>query len=100
MYLTHIESYHFGLSEADFAVKLDYEDHHVDIVTDYLRNTFLALETNYLFECADNFRIARTWEQDEVAHYDEKRDGGCCGFHDTGLNTERGTIRIGWNYGH
>jgi hypothetical protein len=99
MYLTKIETDHFGLSEAEF-VALGYEDYHMDIVTDYLRDTFLNPETTDLFEYADNFRIARTWEQGEVEHYDKKRDGGCCGFHDTGLNTERGTIRVGWNYGH
>lgn len=53
------------------------------------------------FEYMDNQRYARKGVAEEEAGYDDRRAGGCCGFHDTEIQAADGTtILFGFNFGH
>ena len=53
------------------------------------------------FDCMDNTRYATKGNVDQETIYEDIRRGGCCGFYDTELNCEDGTVLLfGFNYGH
>ena len=69
-------------------------------------NEEVLLVQDFLYEvmdshdCWDRFRVARSWIEAEVKEYERIRESGCHGFFDGGLTSEKGTIRVGFNYGH
>jgi len=51
-------------------------------------------------DCANNARVARADNPEEVAWYEAQMEGGCCGFYDVVIEHPDGNILLGWNYGH
>jgi len=52
------------------------------------------------FEDVDNCRVARKDSPEEMAAYQEAREGGCCGFWDTEILVDGVVFLVGCNYGH
>ena len=53
---------------------------------------------NYVY--ADNFRIARVDNVEEVKAYEESPSAGCCGFFDQEIELEGTKVKFEFNYGH
>ena len=64
------------------------------MITDYLLLTYE--EDDY----SDNLCIARSWVPEDVDALEQSRARGCCGRQEGGVDSPRGTIYIGYNYGH
>ena len=57
-------------------------------------------ETYEQDDCSDNLCIARSWIPKEVDALESSREMGCCGRQEGGVAGSKGTIYIGYNYGH
>tara|TARA_S200002703_G_C3621222_1_gene190772 strand:- start:122 stop:397 length:276 start_codon:yes stop_codon:yes gene_type:complete len=55
---------------------------------------------DYKYDCANNLCISRSWIPDEVGKMEKSRDRGCCGRYENGVDGSKGSIWIGFNYGH
>jgi hypothetical protein len=52
------------------------------------------------YDYADNLRIARVGNTEEVLRYEESKRNGCCGYFDREIAHPDGNILLGFNYGH
>jgi hypothetical protein len=67
-------------------------------VQNFLGDTY---QNDDSYEFADNLRIAWVGSPEEIEHYEERRNNGCCGYFDEELKCKSGRIyQIGFNYGH
>jgi len=74
---------------------------HIQMVVDATYNNYEE------YDCADNFRIARASDPEEVKAYQDAYDEGCCGFYDTVIMVQHESnnflseaFLFGFNYGH
>jgi len=52
------------------------------------------------YDYADNLRIARAGNEEEVKEYVKDHNNGCCGYYDDVLVIENDVFLMGFNYGH
>ncbi len=73
-----------------------YTDDEVAAVSWHLELSYFADEFDY----ADNLCISRSWIPEEVEKMEKSRDRGCCGRYEGGVDGSKGSIWIGFDYGH
>tara|TARA_Y100000004_G_C8836132_1_gene378388 strand:- start:376 stop:645 length:270 start_codon:yes stop_codon:yes gene_type:complete len=74
-----------------------YTDDEVAAVSWHLELTYFG---DYKYDCADNLCISRSWIPEEVEKMEKSRDRGCCGRYENGVDGSKGSIWIGFNFGH
>ena len=63
----------------------------------YLKHTYFNDDQ---YEYADNLRIAKVGNEDEVKKYIDQLYNGCCGSYDEMKLIDHDIFLIGFNYGH
>lgn len=67
-------------------------------VADRIWYEFLRVEGDYEF--VDTFRACNPYDAEDLAQYNEIRDGGCCGSAEFQVTHKGSVYWFGFNYGH
>lgn len=83
-------------------IEAGYTPDQLNIIDAHLAATYFAEDKDggMMYEFADNLRIARANNAEEVREYERDKRHGCCGYYDKIIEHPDGYIMIGFNYGH